>query len=174
MRNLLYSSVGSVDYSVSGNEAKGMCGTDFLIAQLASQKNHRKLTQNYMLLGSGWLKSTVQIFDKDIQNKTQIISRAQYFKRKCSIPTAGNNKIKSQFRKRRCGSTGCRKQVGQLKIMANTQHILQSYQILYLKLSIFLYIYVFGCLCGVIVVVATATLASLSEGHGKICKCRSM
>lgn len=53
MRNLLYSSVGSVDYSVSGKEAKGMCGTDFLIAQLASQKNHRKLTQNYMLLGSG-------------------------------------------------------------------------------------------------------------------------
>lgn len=42
MRNLLYSSVGSVDYSVSGNEAKGMCGTDFLIAQLASQKKPLK------------------------------------------------------------------------------------------------------------------------------------
>lgn len=41
MRNLLSSPVGSVDCSVSGNEAKGMRGTDFLTAQLASQKNHR-------------------------------------------------------------------------------------------------------------------------------------
>lgn len=52
MRNLLSSPVGSV-YSVSGNEAKGMRSTDFLTAQLASQKNYWKLTQNYMLLGSG-------------------------------------------------------------------------------------------------------------------------